>query len=146
MFKSKNIKGFVKAFSHHIAILALLAIPIYFHFDGKQADILETERTLAKKELDLKTKELELTHSLNENNRFFIALEKFLSEYSDVDLSKEIQCDEAYMSRYREAEAHLNALEGMALELSKISSYRNFFREQRGYIHQIVGSCDGNAA
>jgi hypothetical protein len=99
------------------------------------------EKELYQKEVVLKQKELELAAKSKRDDAFNASLEKFNSKFGDVDLSTEIQCDDAYMRRYREAKTALDALEGMAKETGKYGAYENFFREKRGWIHNDINEC-----
>jgi len=99
------------------------------------------ERELYQKEVVLKQKEVELTTKSKSNEAFYAALKEFHSRSGDVNLSTEVVCDHAYSKRYEEAEGRLNALEGMAKENGKYSSYENFFREKHGSIYRAVNLC-----
>ena len=137
-----EVKRFAKRFSYHITVVVLILIPIYLYLDAKWDKMLKFEKELYGKEVVLKQNEVELTTKSKSNDAFYEALREFNLKSADVDLSTEIQCAEPYMSRYREAETRLNALEGMAKETGKYQSYAKFFREKRGWIHTLKNACD----
>jgi hypothetical protein len=138
----EKLTKIAKKFPKHIAILAVLSIGIFLFFYMQWNKLHELEKELYQKEVVLKQKELELAAKFKRDNTFNAALEKFNSKFGDVDLSREIECDNAYMDRYREAKTALDALEGMAKETGKYRLYENFFREKRGNIHTWSNSCN----
>jgi hypothetical protein len=137
----EKLTELAKKYSYHIAILAVLSIGVFLYFEAQRDQLSKLEKELYQKEVVLKQKELELATKSKRDDAFNAALEKFTSEFGDVDLSTEIQCDKAYMRRYREAKTALDALEGMARETGKYRSYENFFTEKRGWIHSDIGEC-----
>lgn len=67
-------------------------------------------------------------------------LERYLANYSNIDLRHEIQCDEKYMDRYREAKDYIDLIEAQAKDLNR-KDILDFVRQKKAGVHIITGDC-----
>lgn len=90
---------------------------------------------LLKLEMQLKDKQKSIDAEMQLNKY----IDRYIAEFSDVDLNTEYSCDNEHMKRYRKAESILDAIAIKAKEAGKEKLYSDFISKKRSGIHAVIG-------